>query len=85
MSESNALQNRFEELRIEMKEMAKQELRLLSAGSPFSPTAVAEVYREADAAGKMRHRAIPWWWQPAPFPYGVWSAQSLGDPLPHGA
>jgi hypothetical protein len=41
MSECDALQNRFEELRLDMKEQVKQEvkqeLKLLSAGALFSP------------------------------------------------
>ena len=79
------MQSRFEELRIDLEGVVKevkQEMKLLSAGALFSPTSIALVYRQADLAGKMKRPTAPEWWEAAAD--SVWSARSLGDPLPPG-
>jgi hypothetical protein len=59
------LQSRFQALSLELKQELKQEMKQRSAGSPFSPTSVAEAYREVVNAGKIKHLTTPEWWAPA--------------------
>jgi len=59
------------------------ELKQRVVGSPFSPTSVAEVYREVVTAGKVKILTVPEWWSPAVD--GILSLQDLPPPLQCGA